>query len=118
MARRARIWSSVRTGDPAEPVAARRDSHALHVDIDVVPMREVIRDRLVGLRIGLAKVLHRLVGEHDAPAKRVVGRVALDHRDVVRRVCLLHEEGEIEPGRPSADDHYLHLSLACGTNGT
>jgi hypothetical protein len=54
------------TRDTAEAVPARRDRHALHVDVDVVPVREVIDDGLVRLGISGAEVLHRLVGEHHA----------------------------------------------------
>ena len=46
----------------------------------------------------------RLVGEHDAEAERVVGGVALPDRDLVRRVELLAQRGEVEPARAAADD--------------
>jgi hypothetical protein len=96
--------------DAAEPVPARRDRHALHVDVDVVPVGEVVRDRLKRLGIGLTKILHRLVGEHDAPAERVVDGVALDDRDLVGRVRLLHEEGEVESRRSSANHDDLQMT--------
>ena len=56
--------------------------------------------------------LHRRVGEDDAPAERVVRPVALDHRDLMRRVLLLHQEGEIEAGRAAADTDNAHLPFS------
>src|SRR5207249_10821629 len=54
------------------------------VDVDVVPVGEVLRDLLVALAVGLSEVLERRIGEHDAEPEGVVGPVALDHEDVVR----------------------------------
>src|SRR3712207_9436780 len=58
------------------------------------------------------EVLQRLVGEDDAPAEGIVGTVALEHRDVVRRLGLLQEQRGVEPGRPSADDGNLQRALS------
>ena len=60
------------------------------------------------------QIFDRLVGEDDAPAEGDAGRVALEHRHVVRRVAQLHRNGEIEPGRTGADAGDLHgISLEC-----
>ena len=54
------------------------------------------------------QILDRLVGEDDAPAERVVGPVALEEVDLVRRVAQLHRDREIEPGRPAAEARDAH----------
>jgi hypothetical protein len=43
------------------------------VDLDVVPVVETADDGGVRRRVGHAEVVHRLVGEDDAPAKGIVG---------------------------------------------
>ncbi len=65
-------------------------------------MVERIANELTTHRVGLHQVLKRLVGEHDAPAKGVIGLVALDHRDAVRRVLQLHEQREIKTSGATA----------------
>ena len=60
---------------PAKPWPPERDDAAADVDVDVVPVREAGRDALERRGIGARKVLQRLIGEHDAPAERVVGRL-------------------------------------------
>ena len=50
----------------------------------------VMRSKDVG--VGGAEVLHRLVGEHDAPAERVVAAVALEHGDVGVGTRLLQQQ--------------------------
>ena len=89
--------------DAAEAVAAGGDDAALEMDVDVVPMREAVEDFLLARRIGAFQVAQRLVGEHHAPAERVVGAVALDHGDAVRRIAPFHLDGEIQARRPAAD---------------
>ena len=55
------------------------------------------------------QVAERLVGEHDAPAEGVVGAVALDDDDLVARVLLLHEQGEVQARGAAADADDLHI---------
>ena len=88
--------------DAAKTVAAGSDDAALEVDIDVVPMREAVEDFLRALWIGAFQVAQRLVGEHHAPAERVIGAVALDHGDAVRRIAPFHLDCEIKARRPTA----------------
>ena len=54
--------------------------------------------------IGGAEVLQRLIGEHDAPAERVVRAVALEDGDRALGTRLLEQQREIQPRRPAADD--------------
>ena len=94
--------------DAAEAVATRAHLVAADVHLDVVPVVEGVEDLRRGVRVGSLQVAERLVGEHDAPAEGVVGPVALDHGDVVRRVLALHQKREIQAGRAAADADDLH----------
>ncbi|CAA9300362.1 MAG: hypothetical protein AVDCRST_MAG89-422, partial [uncultured Gemmatimonadetes bacterium] len=99
--------------DAAEAVPARGDGGAAEVDVDVVPVREVVGDRPVRLGIGLAQVAERLVAEDDAPAEGVVRPVALQHRHAARRVRLAQQKRQVQPRRPAAGDHHVQ-GLAIG----
>src|SRR5207253_2013430 len=81
------------------------------VDVDVVPAGEVVRDLRERLRVGGPEVAERLVGEHDPPAEGGVRSVALQDGDLMPRIRLLHQQGEIQPRRPAAEDRDLHGSL-------
>ncbi len=85
--------------DAAEAVAAGDDLRAADVDLDVVPVVERVEDLRRGGRVGRLQVAERLVGEDDAPAEGVVGLVALDDDDPVRRVLLLHQQREVQARR-------------------
>ena len=80
------------------------------MDVDVVPMRELVGDDLRRCGIVGGQVLDRLVGEDHAPAEGHAGRVALEYLDLVRRVAKLHRDREIEAGRPAADAGDLHAA--------
>ena len=69
----------------AEAVAADAVHRALEMDLDVVPVGEVVGDRAVALAVVVLERLQRLVGEHDAEAERVVRPVALEDGDAA--VC-------------------------------
>jgi hypothetical protein len=88
--------------DAGEAMSARGDDAALVVDVDVVPMGEAVEDFLLRGRVGAFQVAQRLVGEHDAPAERVMRAVALDHGNTVRPVAPLHLDREIQARRPAA----------------
>jgi hypothetical protein len=94
--------------DAAEPVAARADLAAADVDLDVVPVIERGEDRLGRRGVGFAQVAERLVREHDAPSERVVWPVALDDRDDVRRIALLHQQREVQARRTASDANDVH----------
>jgi hypothetical protein len=94
--------------DAAEAVPARGDGAALEVDVDVVPVIEGLQDGARGLFVRGDQLAQGLVGEHDAPAEGVAGPVTLDHRDVVRRILLLHQQAKIQAGGPAADANDVH----------
>src|SRR5262249_36829834 len=75
-----------------------------------VPNDEILGDLLVGLVVGPLEGGQRAVGEDHAPAVGHVGRVALDDRDVVRRIGLLDEEGGIKARGTSAEDYNSHVA--------
>ncbi len=112
--RRARLQNAEQplARDAAESVPAGADHAAPEMHVDVVPMGEIGLDLGQALGVAAVQVAQRLVGEHHAPAERVAGPVALDHRDRVRRIKLLHQDGEIEPRRAAAhadDAHFCSL---------
>jgi hypothetical protein len=80
----------------------------MDVDVDLVPIGEVVDDLIVALGIRVAEVAEGLVREDDAEAEGVVGAVALVDGNVVGRVLLLHQQAEVEPGGAAADDGNLH----------
>ena len=94
--------------DAAEAVAAGADRAAVDADVDIVPVVEGFQYLVGGLRVGLAQRAERLVRKDHAPAEGIAGAVALQHRDLVRGVLLLHQKREIEPGRAAADAGDAH----------
>ena len=115
-ARAARAGSSARRPEKRWPVD--RIDRAAVVDLDVVPARGGRGHRRVGLGVGLADVLQRLVGEHDAEAEGVLEPVPLVHRDLVGRVVALEQDGEVEAGGPRADDRDLHRAAGSHAGAT
>ena len=102
--------------DAAKPVPARGDGGALEMHIDIIPMGKAIENFLRRFGIVIAQILDRRVGEHHAPAERVVMRVALDHMDIMPRIAQFHRYGKIKPGSPAADTGYFHgHDLSCKT---
>ncbi len=97
--------------DAAETVAARDDLLVVADDGDVVPIGEVGADGVRALGIVLGEVGEGLVGEHHAPAERVVRLVALEDDDLVGRIAQLHGDGEVKPRRPAAQTRDLHPDL-------
>ena len=96
-----------------EAVAAAGDHLTLVVDVDVVPARELLLHSLEHQRIGVLDSAECLVREHDAEPERVVGGVALPHGDLVGRLSrarpqLLHQRGEVQPARATADHRDAH----------
>ncbi len=95
--------------DAAEAVAAGRGRRAAVVDVDVVPVVEAAGDRLVRGRVGGPEVLHRAVGEHDAPAEGVVRPVALVDLHPGPRRGLAEQQRGVQARRPAAHaDDALH----------
>ena len=61
-----------------------------------------------GLGIGRGEIAERLVGEHDAPAERVVRPVALDDPHDVPRVRLLEQQTRVQARGTAADAEHAH----------
>ena len=93
---------------PQKPWPPETVRVALELDGDVVPVGEVLADRGGADRVVRGEVAERLVRQHHAPAEGVVGPVALEDHHLVRRVAQLHRDGEVEPGRPSAETSDAH----------
>ncbi len=94
--------------DAHEAMAPRANAAPLEAQLDVVPVAERLLDFVTGGRVPPPHVLHGRVGEHHSPPEGVVRLVALHHGDVVGGIELLHQQGEVEPGRPSANTHDAH----------
>ena len=95
-------------GHARKAMAARRDDAAADVDIDVVPVREAGGDGVERRGISGAKISHRLVGEHDAPAEGIAGTVPLVDGDLGVGSRLFQKDREVEPGGASADHGDVH----------
>ena len=67
-----------------------------------------VTEKVLRGRIRRAEVLERLIGEHDAPAERVVGAVALDDRHGRVRTRGLQQEPEVQPRGSTANHRDLH----------
>src|SRR4029077_17796055 len=85
------------------------------MDGDVVPIGEMLTDRLRAGGIVRGNVVEGLVGEHHAPAERIVGPVALEYRHIMRRVAQLDADCRIEPCGAAAEASYLHANAAFRT---
>ncbi len=94
--------------DATKAMAAGAHLVAADMNLDVVPVVEGIEDVSAGHRVGRTQVAQRLVGKDHAPAEGVVGPVAFDDADVVRRVLQLHQQGEVQAGRATTDADDLH----------
>ena len=94
-----------------EPVAAAGEHLAAVVDVDVVPAGELPLHRGIHSLVRVLDPAERLVGEHHAEAEGVVGGVALPDGDLVGRVELHGEGGEVETARAAADDRDAHCRL-------
>ena len=91
-----------------EAVPGGADFLPLEPDLDIVPVVEGnfhLRRRF-GIRP--AHGLHHLIGKDDTPAEGVIGQIALDDRDGMRRVTLLHQKSEIQTRRAATDTHDPH----------
>ena len=107
-----------RDAGEAEPVDAYR---LAAVDNGLItPALEPRLEVAVRLRIGVGEEAEGALGEDHAPAVGGAGRVLLDDADLVAGIGALHEQGEIEPGRPAAHDGDLHRvsSIVCRCSRT
>ena len=92
----------------AEAIAADPHRLALDVDGDIVPVGEIIEDRLVALGIIGLENVEGLIGEYDAEAEGVVGTVSLIDGDLRFGLRFLGQDGEIETSGPAANNRNLH----------
>ena len=108
--RRARLQDvqQLLAAERREPVPAAGHHLVAVVDVDVAPADEAARDLVVALGIGRLERGQRLVGEDDAEAERVVGRVALVDHDLVGGVEPLEQDREVEPAGAAARDRDPH----------
>ena len=77
-------------------------------DVDGAPAGEGVGDLGVARVVGVAQRPEGLLREHHPPAEGGVGGVALDHGDLMGRVGPLGQQGEVQPGRPAAQDTDAH----------
>src|SRR3546814_16790257 len=94
-------WSSdVCSSDLEEPLAADADEavtargHAglalavVDMDVDIVPVRELVDHHLGADRVGQGKMFHRLVGKDNAPAEGVDRKSVEKGKSVSVRITL------------------------------
>src|SRR5262249_56176604 len=84
---------------------------------DVVPGGEGGGGRLTGRAMGFDEIVERGVGEDHPEAEGVVGAIALEDGDVVGRIGLLHQQGEVQPGRTAADRDDPHSEIVPKARG-
>ena len=98
--------------DTAKAVARRAHAGAVEVNLDVVPVVEGVEDLRRGLGVGALQGRQRLVREHHAPAEGVASAVALEHGDLMRRVALLHQQGQVQTRRAGTDAGDFHRQIS------
>ena len=88
------------------------DSLLAIMNRDVVPIGEMLADRLRACRIIGSNIVEGFVGEHDAPAERIVGAITLKHGHVVRGIAQFDADRGIKPGRATAEASDFHVEVA------
>ena len=76
--------------------------------LDIVPMVESLLDLRGCHRVPVAHIVHGGIGENHAPAKGVVGLVALHHRHLMCRAHLLHQQSKVQAGGATAYADNFH----------
>ena len=97
--------------DAAKAVAGRGDNRIAIMHRDVVPIDEILADKLRALRIVGVEIVERLVGQHDAPAERIVRPVAFDHNHIVCGIAPFQGNREIQSGRTAPQTYGAHRRL-------
>ena len=106
------------TANAHKAVTAGANHAVFEMQLNVVPMVERLLHLVGCFDVPLPHVLERLVREHHTPAKGVVGLVALDHRDVVVRAELFHQQRKVQARGSTANAHDFHVcSLLLWTQG-
>ena len=70
------------------------------MNLDVVPVREGLRDLGVRRLVGHSQVLKRRIGEDDAPAEGIERTIAFQNAYLPRGKAPLDQNAEVETGRP------------------
>jgi hypothetical protein len=94
----------------AKSVAAAFLTHAAIDDGEVVPIGEILLDHVGRYRIIGPQVAKCLIRQHNAPAKRVVGAVALEHRHIGVRLAQFHRDREVETAGSTPQTSNAHTS--------
>lgn len=92
--------------------AGGQGAAAVH-DVDVVPADELRLEGAVDLRVGVLDAAEGLVGEHDAEAEGVVGRVALPDGDLSGGIEALEQDSGVQAARTTTDDGDPHGYFPC-----
>ena len=98
----------VLTPNPHKTVAAGANGLALEQQLDIVPMVERLLDLPSRDRVPFAHVLHGCVREHHPPTEGVIRLVALNNRNVMSGIHLLHEQCEIQTSGTTAYADNFH----------
>src|SRR5688572_20394343 len=85
------------------------------MNVDVIPVREVVRDRAIGLCIRGGQVLESGIGKNNAPTKRVVGAIPFINCNVVLRILFLEQQRQVEARRAGAHYCYIERSHHTGS---
>ena len=92
-------------------VAARANLAPLEQQLDVIPVVEGFFNLRGGDGVPVTHIVHGGVREHHAPAKGVIGLVALHHGHVVGGIHLLHQQREVKTGGATAYADNFHRSV-------
>ena len=95
-----------------EAVPTGGDDGVPVVHVDVVPAGELPLHGAEDGGVGVLDAAQRLVREHHPEAERVVGGVPLPHGDLVPRVQLLGQRGEVQPAGAAAEHRDAHRARA------
>jgi hypothetical protein len=76
----------------------------VHEYVDVVPVREARCDGAKRRLVGQTEIFERLIGEDYSPAEGVIGAIALEDDNLVRRRGLLEKEAGVQTGWTTADN--------------
>ena len=73
------------------------------MNLDIVPVREGLRDLALRRLVGGAQVLQRRVGEHHAPSEGIERTIALQNAYLPIGKAPLDQDAKVETGGASPD---------------
>ncbi len=97
--------------DAAKAVTAAADDAPFVMHFDVVPMIKCVRNAVMAWLIGGFEITERLIRKHNAPAKSVIGAVALNHCDIKIWKLLFDEQREIQSGGAATYTTNAHKNI-------